>query len=895
MRTLTAQTITEKNSLSYKPILILKIIFGGSAGTKYFSSHPISSPVTSSGSIVNWGKIFSVLDERDVSDGNNINIEIADPEQTIKGYFSTPGIIGSEAIIYQAFDELTESDMVPLVKGRILESPAWSEGKKSVDIEVSDLSFMFKDIFCGTVCTPDIFEDIGEKDEGKILPIVYGKAERVKAVLVTRGAKTKLASDISQYSDTLYVDDASKFPSGPIRLRIGNEEITGSFTGNTFNITARGCSYQSGTVSETSGSLFIVKDSSLPSVTDNEYSGLFIKAEYGGYEQVRSIYYSIASTGALIISSPFFNEDGIAEPVESGTSFSITTVATKHPAGEDIVEVLDEYVYIAADHEATSIDSIEAMGVISPEIEVDGRVFAREREGFATLPVQYYQVDTNDDTTFTGLGHAVTTIKMRRLPTVIAAGHYTDDQLYVNMKGKKNTSENLIENPAEVIEDFLKSFCGIPSGNIDSASVSAAETALSSKDFSFAIYKRTNSLETAAELAFQAKLSLLWEDSILKFKILSNAMGTSTSTLDNDKTEYDSIEITSIDRNKVVSEIKAGYTKAGIKSYLTITDETVSDSLRGKSRTIEFWAYNKRHFVREAAEFWLRRLKHRYYEVTLTAFLSALEIQKGDTITLDRNDVFPAGQKGKVLSVHHETADYETGNTDRIKLNVLLPAWEGCSNSCEHACESGTCETSSCEMSCTSGFEISCNWTCESGCEEICQISCMAQCELSCQGTCMLSARLPGSIYDCQSTCETGCESSCEGWACETTNETSCAQQCETTDDEEVIPIREVRVLSSISTQYGSTTVIQVDSDGDSQGSSFTAYDPFDVHPAANELATVYLNFDYQWIFVPSDRLVKYVSIIDSTEVTNKYSVQEQSKDGTGWGSSFYAWAVDSV
>ena len=102
-------------------------------------------------------------------------------------------------------------------------------------------------------------------------------------------------------------------------------------------------------------------------------------------------------------------------------------------------------------------------------------------------------------------------------------------------------------------------------------------------------------------------------------------------------------------------------------------------------------------------------------------------------------------------------------------------------------------------------------------------------------------------------------------------------------------------MLSAVSEQYGSATVIQIDRDGHTFGNAFTVHDPFDVHLPADAEGTAYLNFNYQWVFIPSTRHVKYVTLLDSTAETDKWEVREQDRHGSGWGESFYAWAVDSV
>jgi hypothetical protein len=158
----------------------------------------------------------------------------------------------------------------------------------------------------------------------------------------------------------------------------------------------------------------------------------------------------------------------------------------------------------------------------------------------------------------------------------------------------------------------------------------------------------------------------------------------------------------------------------------------------------------------------------------------------------------------------------------------------------------------------------------------------------------MLVKRMSGDSVDCESICESGCETSCESFACESGEESGCSSNCEVAGIETVFPIKQVKVLSGVSSQYGSATVMEVDKDGNTFGDSFVVYDPFDCAVNTNDISTVYLNFNYQWVFVPSQRNVKYVKV-NSDLGGGQYSVTEQDKDGTAWGDSFAAWAVDSV
>lgn len=88
-----------------------------------------------------------------------------------------------------------------------------------------------------------MFPDARPDIHGRALPLVYGGVPNLPALPVRTSAVTALRGAIAATSTSLDVEDASApvaFPDGAVILRIDDEYVAGSFSGNTFAISQRG-------------------------------------------------------------------------------------------------------------------------------------------------------------------------------------------------------------------------------------------------------------------------------------------------------------------------------------------------------------------------------------------------------------------------------------------------------------------------------------------------------------------------------------------------------------------------------------------------------------------------------------------------------------------------------
>lgn len=78
--------------------------------------------------------------------------------------------------------------------------------------------------------------------------------------------------------------------------------------------------------------------------------------------------------------------------------------------------------------------------------------------------------------------------------------------------GRGETSGDLIENPAHVIEAFARDEMGILTAGIDTAAFDAAATARTGDKFAFQLLDRKPARDLLNDLAYQARLSLWWDE-----------------------------------------------------------------------------------------------------------------------------------------------------------------------------------------------------------------------------------------------------------------------------------------------------------------------------------------------------------------------------------------------
>ncbi len=863
MRSLTGPTQTARAAVSGSPIVVLKIEFGGVVGTKYYAGRDLASPVTAEGRVIDWGGIYAATALKPEAVVGDVRIRLADADGVLAGYRDDVAFQGLPATVYQLFSGLGADDMVPLASGVIAAPVEWDEATPSLSISITDIP-TGHDCVVGHAADRETFTEVSERDEGATLPMVYGRVSRAAGVHVKAGAVARLAAAIADADAMSFiVDDASRFPQGePITVRIGMEHITGSFTGNTFTVTARGAQVAAGAAGGYTGNPYVIVDTGL-SCSDGQYVGNFIRmwvpyaggtraglGRYGGggwqYRRITRCeapgvleFYPAFSPGAdsQEHAVDIYLQSGAVWKPTAGTPFAIVTRPGSHEAGEDVRRVLTGYVYIVNDMPSVAVRRVECFGIRRIKLArlqtrrglfagFSGGMFVDDPQimaglfgapdeaedvnattaGWVTLAGTIYSVDTNDTTTFPGLGRAVTTVTLWLNPSEMPGYEFTSDEIRVDLEGAETDGDGtgtLIENPAEVIEDVLVRFGGLGGGDLDSASFADCAGRMAGLRFGFSLTDRRRLLELVQDLAFQCRTTLLWEAGEAKLKWLTAGAPSPVATIGDDDRAIDSLRVAKTDRDDLYTEVLARWTEGGEERELSVAND-VAESVHGR-RTLsaELWAHPGRDGAEAVARFWLERLKDVWEVVHLSTFLNTLELEREDAVTLSLPGYYPSGTRAVVEAVEHRPGSGAAGQIDRIHYRLRVPYFAGCETVCEAYCETAgcesatelaactdTCETSCqglCELGCQNAFELGCGGACESTCTFGCQQSCTGinmpgcstvetgsppagACESACQSYCQYQSTAACDMETCMVTCVAGCESACQ---------ISCTSDCE--------------------------------------------------------------------------------------------------------------------
>lgn len=889
MRTLTHAAQDAAMNPEAAPVLALRLDLPG--GTHWYADRDLTAPVNAEGRIAACSPLKAVFDAMRGGGDAEVEITLRDEDRVLLGLLGSDEFAGCAATLYQHFDPLGESDMTPLLGGLVDTPPRWREADNTLTLTIRGLEAFLAHHRIGEHADRMAFPDVAPEDEGRLLPLVYGRAQRVKAVLVQAGASTELAVPMGYVDMELLVHDAARFPTGTIRLRIGQEVVEGSFDGNTFTVTERGVGGDNGTFDPRAGNPSIV-NTDLGGEGDHLYAGRYIQAFVGGVLQTRLVCGSFG--GRLHLNEPFLRDGDYAHP-EEDAPFSFVSIRTHHPAGTAVTLFGETWVYLLNDRPSCDVSHVEGYGRVESERDIGGSPVKSVRQGYAPFASVAYRIELEDTDIFPARPHPVTTLHTPFPPRHWPGGAFLSNDLWITMEGVPANGDVPLENPAWIIKDLLVHGAGLDPARIDDASFTAAADARAEVRCAFALPRAMPAGQVVQELAFQTRLAILWESGTAKLHPLSLSEPSPAQTLGTDRIEHDSFEITGRHPRERITDILATYRRAGEPAGLHVHDPQ-ADATHGRiERHLDFWAFQSRHEVFLAAHAWLARWRRAWNEVTVRTFLPGLPLERLDGVRL-QHPLLPGGDAvGVVQGIEHRPGVPLEGVPDGITLTVRMLHAAGCAGSCETSCELSACESASCELSCTAASETACLHACETAREpggsrggkvgwsgiqtsaNLCTTTCQVGCE---------AAEEPGA--DCELQCVTDCEVACESMAYEAECGSGCETLCEINTRHP--DIKHVRILDAPPYAYGTATVVELCA-GSEHGPSFDAHDAFDLnYPAGNDCAALQTR-DGRWILVPGERNIKYVKVTGGSSPS--YTVQEQDAGGTSWGDSFSATAIE--
>lgn len=760
MRTLPSVITTEKDKTSSAPWYILEIAF--SSGTVRYASRDLSAYFASVPliAVVNWGQFSTeiALEERNVNPISDVSIILQDntPSGAILSTIRTYGIEGVTATIYIGFNG-SGSTITPIFAGRISSPVSYIQEKRQVQIElVGKSQFYDKELL--TQVTRDNVSYVAERDISKYIPIVYGSTvDEVPTLQTTAAPRTSLARRIQPTDTALYVNDGSSFPQGvTCTIRVGNELITGSFTGNLFNITTRGDTFLTSITTAPGSSGFeLIDTGTLCNYPDNYFNNMLVEVDYtaSGFGIQHLLIYDSYSIGGILYFTPsVVNRTG--NIIQSGKSYKIITIPWTYEEDTEVVLHLLSYTWVVSDAPNTTVNAIYGQ----KNLTSGSSSLAYKDTKLSVIPVHLYTVNPTDTSVISG--KSVTSVTMLWEP-LQCSGAYTGLIIGIplqplELEACPFNSNNLyadlstsLYHPSDVIKDFLITRMGVPSGDIDTASFTAVKTATSTLVFGFAQSSQLKGLEAVASLCFQATYALTWDSGQAKLHKLS-MLHTSSKNISKEQVYDDTPTVELRDYTDIVNKLTIQYTKENELHIVTVQDTASIAAYEERSETYSFWAINEERMAKYAANFWLAMRSKPYEIFRCDTPLVCVELEPLDDVTLTDIRILNVNQIARIFKIEHVFGNAETETIDTLRLEMRVPIFPGCSSGCENTCEKAGAETTCTLSGCETGCEVGCQYSCKTHCQDACQLSsCTAGCEIHCT-----TAGEPRCFSSCENTCE---------------------------------------------------------------------------------------------------------------------------------------------
>lgn len=426
MKTLTANTIAEKNATSTAPLTLVKIEWGAPVGDKYYAGFGIDYSFdgqTWVDAVKDFGEIELALDSQGagrISDNRIIYRNEPGYANRISDHFASLNPIGKKVTIFQHFDGNLPADLVTLFVGETF-SPI-NRGKDDQDILLAarDWSQHYRQMI-GNVVETTTYPNAPRENQGRTLPTIYGQAKNVPGVKVQEDRRAELEDSILSIDTTIKLkrrwpgDDFSDWPTGAHVIKIDSEEISASSfspTTRIITVSVRGRTAFSGTTDGGTTSGGIV-DATLTEA-EGFWRGYIIEMTSGSNNnEERECVEFDSAADECVLGSDLPNAQG------AGDTFNIITKAETHNSGAAVQVLNNAHVFILADHPSKDVTNVRIGDWIPPAdtyvVNKNDTTYSASGQttiSFHTQPIGvkrfmgrgYLRVDA-DDTSISGLNN----------------------------------------------------------------------------------------------------------------------------------------------------------------------------------------------------------------------------------------------------------------------------------------------------------------------------------------------------------------------------------------------------------------------------------------------------------------------------------------------------------
>jgi hypothetical protein len=706
-RTFTANFLTQAKSKSALPYQVLELDWGGATGTRYYLDRPTNSFLTNDGKrvpltgvdanvmVLQWPSVSLALKEGAVGATEQTQVTLDDANGAITAILNSEERQRRIVRVWRMFDDPScqwGRDNALILAG-CLRPFDWTAKDNQLVLSIGDLGpLLAKSISC--TATASVFPNIPNDYQDRNIPLAWGNAQRVEAVLVERPWETHITqnTDGSDPVTVTIADDPVDLGldgtgATSYQAYLGLDAVSVTFTQS--NNPGTGSSEATitklwdpvlfsavllGTIDGAGNSRLIIQDEHVMPVALANLIGSYMTA--GQVIQIVSAKLGLVQTTlnsftvdapwpgwyTLVINDPggtilpYLQIDDLFKFLKSGSPMR------GWPTGTVLKQLGGKSVFIASALPSKNVAKVEGFGTITDQAgntRKDFIVLGTYQEtvisGSATTKLVGggFNVNLNDNTwnnpPGSGLGRNVTTITIPGgVPRDLNA-NLDNDRLWVTLEGvedKGDSTGNLITNPALVILQYLEHsvLMYVDPASINLASFTAAATSLAGCSCGFAQVEAADGLALLQHIASLCHSALFFDQGQANLVVLSDTPQTAVATFDtttNDNLLQGSLTHAESAVDDVVNEVTMKWRQcwddqSGQKLLDSKNANLTSIAAFGRiSKEINpcdiYWT---RASVAAERDWWLAHLSSIFRNVRFTGFLDALILQPGDWISV---------------------------------------------------------------------------------------------------------------------------------------------------------------------------------------------------------------------------------------------------------------------
>jgi len=665
--------ITER--LGNEPVTIIEVDWiDGDAPLSYADRTVGSIP----GRILEVGSLDNVINVSGNADSQQLAVTLDDSDGSIKTILDSHDVHQRDVRVFQYFDGLDLSDKFLLFRGKISSPVVWSEGDRTVSL---DIISQIEDAEIGFSPEEGQFDSIPEDLIGRPWPMCFGTCVHVEGVPLNEPAAGTLASGVGIIDFLLphrmfainrilaYINeqigdwlDANGFWSVSEAAASGDEELKKQLEGFMAN--------KDRFEQKKSEVLNVLTDQARTIVanfgTGDGWSTYSVTAQFttfrvfGGEEFPRgTITLDINGakfTGSFLGETDEFSVQSSEHPRRGEPLVTPRADGTNFPGGPFGFNRFvpngnvtgDTAGYFFADSGAqvrvATVEPQRFVASITPGTVKRVKAFIQSagRRFLIDVPEDFYTVTTEQYGSVTATMVTLNDALSKRTDLS------WDDQVYITFQGTVGP------NTVDVMEYLIQQNTDF---DTDATSFNSVRARLANYPSHFALTDRKQILQALEEIAFQARCATVLKDNTFHLRYLP-AEPTPADTITESDIEVGTFELQHTTTEDLVTKLIARWRATGAQEEdnQVILRHNVR-KYGTKEREFDFYIYNKLDMVLKSATFWLIRYSNTWKKARFSTPLHKLNLETFDAVTLDFNSPYVADSDVLALV---EKADYNS-------------------------------------------------------------------------------------------------------------------------------------------------------------------------------------------------------------------------------------------